>query len=465
MSHKDFDNRIKNSVDEHPSAIDVNAFWVSIEEGVMEINAKKKKKRRMVFYLFGAVSLLVGGLLVSLVFINGAQDEISFEGNFEQKKLEKNEKIDEILLEEKANLNLEDKSVKETASEFVAALEQAYNGLDMDVQNSDKSLKKRDLSSTDLVEVRTPKTESISLPFHTKNETPTNSIEKTNENSSDKKTKNPIVQNRETAIVVPLYSSIPFLDEGHHDLNLLPKNEKSFEFKIGIQGGLNFATRNLESLNSAANDYASLRNETESPKIGFQFGLKTGLKHKSGLTFSTGFNYTEIREQFKFQGSTFDEVFVENGIIRYEIHINMDTIPIYGDFLQIQETIHNKDYENRYRLLEIPLLIGYQKDFDDWTLGVQAGIFANLSLQTSGMIFTPNSKFVILESEGEDYFKSKIGMNYYFGGEVKYLINDNIGLALLPHFRVFPKSFTNWEHGISQKYTLIGLNLGLDFRF
>ena len=129
-----------------------------------------------------------------------------------------------------------------------------------------------------------------------------------------------------------------------------------------------------------------MRNETETSKIGFQLGLRTGVKHQSGLTFSTGIHYTQIMERFQFRGSTFKQVFVENGISSYEITINMDTIPIYSDFEYTQEIIHNKDYLNQYRLFEIPLLVGYQKDYEKWAWGIQTGIFANISMQTIGTV-------------------------------------------------------------------------------
>ncbi len=170
-------------------------------------------------------------------------------------------------------------------------------------------------------------------------------------------------------------------------------------------------------------------------------------------------------ECFQFRGATFKDVFVEDGLIGYEININLDTIPVYSDIVYTQEIIHNKDYQNHYRLFEIPLLIGYQKNLGEWSLGIHAGVYTNIALQTSGMIFTPDVDFAFIDTEQSDYFQSNIGLSYYIGGEGKYLINDKLSLSFSPHLRIFPKSFTNNDHGIDQKYTIAGLNLGIDFRF
>jgi len=136
-----------------------------------------------------------------------------------------------------------------------------------------------------------------------------------------------------------------------------------------------------------------------------------------------------------------------------------------GNFEYTQEIVHNKDFRNSYRLFEVPVLIGYQKNFDDWSFGIQTGIFANISTQSGGLIFSPNIELVNLETDHASYFKSNIGLSYYFGGEGKYSINENFALTFSPHLRVFPKSFTNNQNRIIQKYSFGGLNLGADFKF
>lgn len=454
MKNKDFDKNIKSTVDKHGSTIDVDSFWASIEGEVKDINEKKKKKRIVPFFFLGLAALSLVSVLSGIYFFD-------YKNNISIDKSEKQ--------------ILENQKTKE--ADLVSMKEELNDVLLFENHNSETSINKnQDLNSTVSNFQESQKTELLFGQNNTdfiletsKNEVETEPKKEFEKVIQKKKIGSPeIIELKTTSLPqasTPFNSfdleNLEFLTSQKHEFN----HKKTWEFSLGIQGGINFANRSLEGIDIDTENYIELRNRTESSGIGFQVGLKTGLKHRSGFNFSTGISLTQISERFKFKGSTFKRVMVENGVTAYEITINMDTIPVFGDFEYDQEIVHNTNFKNQYRLFEIPLLIGYQVDFDKWAWGIQTGVFANISMQTTGIIFNPKNEFAYLETEQADFFSSNIGMSYYIGGEGKYSLNDNIALTVSPHFRLFPNSFTNNKNGISQKYSLAGLNLGIDFKF
>ena len=449
MTNKDFDKNIKSTVDKHSSPIDVDSFWASIEGEVKDINSKKKKKRALPFYFLSLATSATVGIL-SFIYLN-TENNFSIDKIFQNTSSEKNE-----------YKNLSAISTEEKVIEEELIINQKID-LSKQINSTSKSISQNFTKSNQLISFD-ENNNFTPLPNNPKKDFKTENLERNDGTIINEQVISPaIIELKkmtlpQVIITPPIFEKIHLYRKGYS-----PK--KTWAFNLGIQGGANFASRKLESNDTDTEPYAILRTQTESSKIGFQFGLRTGVKHRSGFNFSTGISFTQISERFKFKGSTFKRVMVENGVTAYEITINMDTIPVLGDFEYNQEIVHNTNYQNQYRLFEIPLLVGYQKDFDKWSWGLQTGIVSNISLKTIGIIFSPNNEFAYLETEQSDYFHSNIGMSYYFGGEGKYLFSEKIALTFSPHYRLFTKSFTNNKNGVSQKYSLTGLNLGVDFRF
>jgi len=296
MINKEFDKKLKNTVDKHPSAIDVDSFWNAIEEDVKDINAKKKKKRIVPFYFLGIALFTFASILSGIYSISS---DFSVNNDYENQTLEQNENKNIVSLDEKTNedeiINLSD----ELPNRSMNRVEHSEQGEQFSTFVGFGHAQPTPHFNSSKSEINN--NQDIDFPKKKKIENP--------EIIESKK-----MSLRESPALFPKLENLKLKSFTKYRY----QRKKTWQFNLGIQGGANFAPRKLESIDADSAPYATLRNETETSKIGFQFGLKFGITHKSGLTFSSGLNYTQITERFKYQGSTFQEVFVENGIIRYE---------------------------------------------------------------------------------------------------------------------------------------------------
>ncbi len=244
--------------------------------------------------------------------------------------------------------------------------------------------------------------------------------------------------------------------------NLSAMHQQPFSYAANVQGSLSFVEKKLAAKDSLSNSLLPLRNKTERELEAFQVGLGFTVLHRSGFGLSSGLNYTQINERFRFNQaiSSIDTVY---GIKYLVVNLDNDTIPIYGDVPHEKKTTYQKEYYNKYRMFDIPVLLGYHHKGRNYSIGVQAGVFVNLSLSAQGQIMQSATEFTNIGTAG--VFRSNIGMSYYLGLSAGRFINKNLEAYISPFMRHYPKDFAKESYGIRQRYNLYGVNMGMRYFF
>lgn len=187
--------------------------------------------------------------------------------------------------------------------------------------------------------------------------------------------------------------------------------------------------------------------------------LLLGARHRTGWYALTGLGYTRITERFSFNTERTERDSVD-GIT--EIYINAQGDSIFTEGL-VQRTRHisyRKRTYSSYTLLDVPLIAGYDWEKGRWSYGAEAGIFLNISLKAKGDALDRYSDFVRLEDT--DWFKPRIGISYYGSLRIGYALDDKTRISLGPTFRYVPNVT---ETNYTQRYGLLGLNIGIARRF
>jgi hypothetical protein len=299
-----------------------------------------------------------------------------------------------------------------------------------------------------------------------------NSLSNTSLNENQRK--EPAVESAEKLSVLspvqmlqlPLFqsnTSLPKLNllEAKPVENAPPAKRPHYNFSTNLQGSISFVDRELGLTDSAALELKKLRNQTERALESYQIGLGFSYHHRSGFTLSTGANYTQINELFE-SNNTVVKVDTVYGIKYLSIGLDDDTTAIYGDIPITTKTTFQKKYYNKLRMVDIPILAGYEFHFRKATVGLQAGVFVNLKLQAKGQILNSASETIQLEEA--NIFKPQIGLSYYYAASAGYKLRDNMEAYISPFMRYFPKSFTK-DYPLSQRYNLYGANIGIRYRF
>lgn len=466
MKNRDFDKKLKRGLQEYESELDVDSFWASIESDVDEINKDEKKRRVLPFLLF---FLLVGisvSILLSVDFV-GKNDKTSTSD----------------LSKEIVELNLVNNSQTETKnqnqSNFLKNKAIETKTILSNFGKKDDLVESKNLSKSSFFSKNNSGTRntfseneglklgSILEDFEIVDEefSDENEVDK----SENKEVYNPVANSfanisRQFFLLENSYSILSLNGVEKH---VIYKNKKvdSSKFKIEIQSGFHFVSRLLQNENFDNQELFDLRRNTESMRGAFNFSVLGSWKPKPYLSISTGLSFTQINEQFKFQGEIIQKDSIENDIIAFQINVNEDSVAIYGDQVFDRKISHNKLYYNKFRMIDVPILIGFEKRMKDFSIGGRAGIFINLKLKTSGLVFQTPKTFANLDTNQDEVFKSNIGLSYYFGGTLKYHLKNKLAISAQPNFRIFPKSISNNNTFTNQKYILIGLNVGLEYGF
>ncbi|MBI1225063.1 MAG: hypothetical protein GC192_07470 [Bacteroidetes bacterium] len=464
------ENKIKQTLFNHQSEVDADAIWAAIEPEVDAINRKRKRRGFIWFLLVGVV--LVGSSVGyfyqktpsktnMILHPVAVDDKNSISGNNEAGKQPNNEKPSGLstAIEGQSNNNFTSKlgstpELTTTKNKAKSNHGTVANGgastRFSSFKNKNESLKNVQTNLSPIVEEESPAIQPL-LPYTNNN----------NELGGNLNLANTLL----TLPFSPLENEMekPYVNE----LLSLPtqvvkKRRKELSFAANLQGSLSFVQRKLELKDSLGLDLLPLRKKTERELEAFQVGLGIMLQHRSGLNLSTGLNYTQINERFQFNETilTVDSIYDVKYLI---INLNDDTVAIYGDVPLEKKTTYQKEYYNKYRMLDVPVLLGYRHEGHDFAVGVQAGVFVNLNLATKGQFLKSSNETVNIDTAG--IFKPNVGLSYYFGLTAGYLINENLEVYASPFVRHFAKDFTKDNYALKQRYNLYGVNIGLWYQF
>ena len=500
---KDNYKNIKNKTKHHESDVDIDAVWAAIEPEVDKINAdRQRKKRGGYWWLWGAV-LLLGGTFYYLnnnlytdtdaKIIDPATAEILPREN---QTTDATETVDSGLAVREGQsgsntdiISTADNNDRQTVSFPVPNRpDRVFNASEKNGSSSDKSDLPALRSNKKAVAEKpiNPEVKSAaasSLPSVTKITDDyliaDPASESGTENSPNPTTDNPdknaplAVQNQEekdptdTQTIkkeiippteTPAQPPVPAEEEDR-------RQPKYSNFALGAYAGYSIISRDLSSTVDSlpAPEVLNLRRESEKLLEAQSYGLNAAFTHRSGFSLSVGGQYTLLTERYD-NNKTEMRIDSTEGVVQRIVDLNGDTTDIIGMIPQKTTITFEKQIYNRYRLLDIPVLIGYEGGRDAWKFGVQAGVIANLSLTTSGQVRNSRTEDLDIGARQNEIFKDKAGLSYYFGGVIRYEILENTELSLAPNVRIFSQSFTVDDYILRQKYTLLGLQLGLRYR-
>lgn len=214
-----------------------------------------------------------------------------------------------------------------------------------------------------------------------------------------------------------------------------------------------FTFRQLDPKNPADTEYAEFRAQTESPEYNFSTGLRFSAVSGFGLALRSGVNYSQISEKFEYINET-QEV---TTIIRDMNGNPIDTI--------IETGTRYKTTYNKYRTLDIPILLGYEINYKKFTFALNGGAYLNLIFEQKGDFLSPLDyqpvNFSSNNPNAFPAFKDRLDIGWYGSLGIHYRITPRIQLLVEPHFKLYPKSFTQDNYIVDQKYFTTGVFFGI----
>lgn len=223
-------------------------------------------------------------------------------------------------------------------------------------------------------------------------------------------------------------------------------NKKYFEFFAGPD----YAFRSLQDTSNSS--YLQKRKESAHFKSGFSAGVRYTKVFNNSMSVRTGATFSQINEKFSFnQGNVVQ--------ITYIINNNGDTIGSYTTTgTRYKTTI------NRYRSVDIPLVIGYEVGNGKLHANINAGAVVNIYSWQKGDVLDPSGNPVsITTGKGSSpyQFKTNAGVGFIGAVSVYYKLNNRLHLMAEPYFRYNLSQMNKQDITLKQKYHTAGLRLGI----
>jgi len=247
-------------------------------------------------------------------------------------------------------------------------------------------------------------------------------------------------------------------------LDFKRRRNRNRSFGVHLIGGVSLARKQLSSNDSTALTLLPIRRNTETSLETSHFGLMVDMQTKSGWGFATGVERTKINERYDYETTTTTTEFIE-GVEFRQIKFNGDTLDIIGTLPVTTTKTETKQFYNSYTMYDIPVIISFYQEANDWYLGVRAGLYVNVAMTAAGRIANDLNSDILIKDVEPKLFKSSVGVSYYLGMSVRKPLFDQLELSISPSVRFYPKDFASAVNPIAQKYVLFGGHIGLGYRF
>jgi hypothetical protein len=116
---------------------------------------------------------------------------------------------------------------------------------------------------------------------------------------------------------------------------------------------------------------------------------------------------------------------------------------------------------NTFSYIEIPVLVGYEFGINRWRLSIKGGIGVGLLTRQQSFYLSTDEAEIMPISTG---VYTKIIYNGILRAGLHYNFTSQLGIDFVPFTRLNFNNMTNKDATFQQKYTNIGLQVGVNYK-
>ncbi|MFM7358197.1 MAG: outer membrane beta-barrel protein [Sediminibacterium sp.] len=219
-----------------------------------------------------------------------------------------------------------------------------------------------------------------------------------------------------------------------------------------------YSLKTLTNL-SASQQYLNLKDSSERMQVGFTAGLRLVKPLNDRVQLTTGLQYSQINQRYTYRSEN-EIKFTTIITVRTIIRSPGDTLIVRDTSLLQTIGYKNNVVKNRFRSVDIPVLLGYQFGRGSVKVGVNAGVIFNVSSWYEGVVLDTSLAIVPLQ-KGSNLYKSKLGVSLYTGVQVTKELSKDMLLFVEPYYRHSFTDITNTGLPYQQKFGTAGVMMGV----
>jgi opacity protein-like surface antigen len=208
--------------------------------------------------------------------------------------------------------------------------------------------------------------------------------------------------------------------------------------------------------------YLQHKDSTSKMQLSYTFGIRIGAAFGEHFTGKIGFQYADINERFNYIN--------KNATRTVPVVVERTLTDATGAAITVRDTSNliqvGKEYNltnNRYKSIDVPVLIGYETSGERLKASFNTGIILNIKTNYEGKILDASLNAVDINSN--NYYKNNTGISLYFGAGISTKLNDNFRLFTEPYIKYRLNNMTGAPQPFTQKINVGGLSLGLRYSF
>jgi hypothetical protein len=208
--------------------------------------------------------------------------------------------------------------------------------------------------------------------------------------------------------------------------------------------------KHSKSIENGTNEtLATLRNGSESEWYSWGFYGAAGINITPSFYFGVGVDWTQSKDKF---------YSAEEAITKMVITFDPNTgIPIDTSF--ITGNIVSQG-EIRYNSIDIPVFVGFTKNYNTWDFGVELGGLFNLDFVTEGKIYNEAAEISYLDVEA-DVYKSSLGVGLKASLLIRKNLKNGLSIQMKPTYKTYFNEINSDQYSLPTKYSVFGINLGI----
>lgn len=216
----------------------------------------------------------------------------------------------------------------------------------------------------------------------------------------------------------------------------------------GIEAyGSGFGNSLLLSSKNGETGYLSRRKATETANFSVGGGLALRLYLNPHWYLRGGVQYQEINTKFNY--------------------VNPDEVRVDSAGKIINGT-RIKKTTNRLQVVELPLMVGYQQTYGNFSINLSTGAAIGLWQKRKGDILDANEKPISITTgtvKGDSLYRSSTSLSWLLSAAVEYKLTPAHQLFVRPTLQYYLNDFSSAENPIAEKYLHFGLQAGVFVRF
>jgi hypothetical protein len=210
---------------------------------------------------------------------------------------------------------------------------------------------------------------------------------------------------------------------------------------------------------SATPQYLRQKDSSESMQVGFSAGVRLVKPLNDHVQLTTGLQYSQINQRYTYRSE--NEIKITTVITTRTIIRSPGDTVTFRDTSQVQTIGYkNNVVKNRFRSIDVPVLLGYQFGRGSVKVGINAGVILNVSSWAEGAVLDTSMAVVTLQKDNNVY-KKKLGLSMYTGVQISKELNDDMTLFVEPYYRHSFHNMTTDNQPYQQKFGTAGVMMGV----